>query len=362
MVCACLAAGGALLDEPPSREPESPIKDDEEVVFFPTFGHLAEDGDTWLVALHGWIYEPESDSLKRRAALSAFRRFLGLDERAAQTTIFEERARTFLVDNERGKPIYIRLGEEIYALGPSGANGHFEGSLHLLPEMIDPLLRAQAAKDCWLRFEVVTREGDPRTFAGSVQLIGQTGLSVISDIDDTIKVSGVMDHEVLLVNTFLREFEAVPGMAGVYATWAAAGARFHYVSASPWQLYTAQSAFVRSAGFPAGSFHLKRFRWQDSSVSNLFASPLVLKLNAIEPILSAFPQRRFVLVGDSGEKDPEVYGTLARRHPQQVVRIIIRDVTGERADAARFQKAFAGVPQERWTIFRKAEELDRNLP
>jgi phosphatidate phosphatase APP1 len=57
-----------------------------------------------------------------------------------------------------------------------------------------------------------------------------------------------------------------------------------------------------------------------------------------------------VLVGDSGEHDPEIYGAIARAHPTQVRGILIRDVTGEGRGAPRYGKAFAGIPVEQWLI------------
>ena len=95
---------------------------------------------------------------------------------------------------------------------------------------------------------------------------------------------------------------------------------------------------------------------------DLFASAEVIKPQAIEPILAAFPRRRFVLVGDSGEKDPEVYGALARTHPDQIVRIFIRDVTDEPADAERYRRAFVDVPAEQWMIFKDPAEIAARLP
>ena len=50
------------------------------------------------------------------------------------------------------------------------------------------------------------------------------------------------------------------------------------------------------------------------------------KTGVIERILADFPRRRFLLVGDSGEQDPEIYGAIARKHPEQVERIFIRNV------------------------------------
>jgi phosphatidate phosphatase APP1 len=182
---------------------------------------------------------------------------------------------------------------------------------------------------------------------------------VISDIDDTIKVSEVRSKEALLANTFLREYRAVEGMAPAYRPWAAAGAVFHYCSASPWQLYEFLAEFLERTGYPAGTVHLKTFRVKDTSFFNLFASPEEYKRGVIEPILETFPRRRFLLVGDSGEKDPEIYATLARKYPKQVAGILIRDVTDERADAERYRKCFEGLPRERWHIFTDPKELER---
>ncbi|MGB7326045.1 MAG: App1 family protein [Rubripirellula sp.] len=65
---------------------------------------------------------------------------------------------------------------------------------------------------------------------------------------------------------------------------------------------------MSEAGFPEGTFHLKQFRLKDSSVLDLLSSQQETKRSAIVPILEAFPQRQFILIGDSGEQDPEIYG------------------------------------------------------
>lgn len=108
---------------------------------------------------------------------------------------------------------------------------------------------------------------------------------------------------------------------------------------------------------------MKLFRVKDSSFFDLYANPEAYKRRTIEPILKTFPGRKFVLVGDSGEKDPEIYGALARGHPAQIVRIFIRDVTGEPADGERYRIAFQAVGKERWRVFRSADEIrDLILP
>jgi phosphatidate phosphatase APP1 len=199
--------------------------------------------------------------------------------------------------------------------------------------------------------------GDPRQFNGKTQLLARRGLSIISDIDDTIKISHVLDKHELLANTFLREFRPVAGMARAYQKWASAGAAFHYLSSSPWQLYPSLLEFMEQQDFPAGSFHLNTFRAKDKSFFNLFQSAQVTKPPRIEAILNRHPQRSFILVGDSGEKDPEIYGTIARRYPKQIKHIFIRNVQPGREQRTRFSQAFTTLPLNRWTLFGEADEI-----
>jgi phosphatidate phosphatase APP1 len=63
-------------------------------------------------------------------------------------------------------------------------------------------------------------------------------------------------------------------------------------------------------------------------------------------------------VGDSGESDPEVYGALARRFPVQVRRILIHEVTNDPGSKERYAAAFQDVPENVWTVFRKAAEIE----
>ena len=162
----------------------------------------------------------------------------------------------------------------------------------------------------------------------------------------------------MLRHTFLREFQCVPGLADFYQALARSNhAAFHYLSASPWQLYGPLAEFVRANRFPAGTFALKQFRWKDKSVFDLFANPEQYKPRVIEPLLRQFPKRKFVLIGDSGERDPEIYAGLARQYPEQIVRSLSRDVTGQSAGADRYTKAVREVPPAKWQVFRAPDEL-----
>jgi len=354
------AAFGLLLVCSPLFAAPTALKPDEQVFFFPSIARPLTNG-AWEVRIHGWAFEYE----RRPLGVPALSKSLGLDAELtddADRALFAVRARWFLTDNERGKRVTVQLGERQIAMPVSQPNGHFTTNILLTVPELARLRDSGALANNVLRFRAVLGPKDTREFAGTAMLVGASGLTVVSDIDDTIKVTEVRDRKATLRNTFARPFRAVDGMAPAYERWGReAGVTFHYVSASPWQLAPALTEFAKTNAFPAGTWHLKTFRWKDESFFNLFQSPESYKLGVIEPLMAQFPGRRFVFVGDSGEKDPEIYGTIARRFPEQAVRIFIRDVTDEPADAPRYKDAFDGVPRAKWSVFKDAKELPGTL-
>lgn len=328
------------------------VSADETVLLYPALARSAPGG--WEVQWSGIIYEQE-----KRAATSFLTRQLfglsGFEMSTDEAAVFAERSRLFMVDNERRKSIRVRLGNDSWTMGRSGANGRFGKRQFLSSNLVQTAWFAGPER---INFPLVVEDSGGRIVNAEVHVIEEDGLSVVSDIDDTIKISDVLNREALLKNTFCRPFGAVPGMSQTYRLWAEQhGAAFHYVSASPWQLYLPLREFVRSNGFPAGTFHMKDFRLKDRTAAAMFASPEKYKPGVIEPLLRQFPRRQFVLVGDSGEKDPEIYAQLARGFPKQVRAVFIRDVTGEEASAPRYQKVFSGVGTNRWWIFRDPAEI-----
>jgi hypothetical protein len=343
----------------PCSLPAADLKGDEQVIFFPTQARPVKGG--YELALHGWVFEPE----RRRLWTAALRRAVGLDDdelTPQERTTFAERSRFFVADNERRKTVRLQVGARRVKLAASAPNGHFTDRLRVTPEELGSLTPDGKGKDGPMTLTVLAEAG-VRACPTHLQVLDDTGVSVISDIDDTIKVSEVLDKRVLLRNTFCRPFQAVPGMAMLYRGWAeSAAARFHYVSASPWQLYPPLAEFLQASRFPAGSFHLRLLRLKDKTLLELLRSPEGYKLEAIGALLSRHPGRRFVLVGDSGEKDPEVYGQIARQYARQVRWILIRDVTGEPAGATRYQQAFRGVAEGCWRVFKEPAEIGDIAP
>lgn len=389
-----------------TREKITPLKSDEDLIFFPTLSRQVEtlsDGRSsieWDVAIHGWIFEPEHTSLRRRAFIKFLRKVLDLEKGEEASEILERRLRPFLYDNERGKSLTVELltdqlsgdcsneqsgsgninigGEGISPktrkrMPRSGRDGHFKGTLRITDKdfnscnagdtcslslrLVQPKVNVDGNKSRKnKRRRIWKRRVEDRVFTGTTYLLPPVGLSVISDIDDTIKASNVLDKKELMRNTFLQEFKSVPGMSELYRSWNERGASFHFVSSSPFQLFRELYAFLEREKFPLGSFHLKQIRAKPSAVLNLLSDPFERKCSTIGSIIDAYPKRTFVLVGDTGEKDPEVYGEIYRRYPNQIWRIYLRDA-GEQSNERRFDAAFADAPREVWSVFRDASEV-----
>jgi len=336
------------------------------IVFFPTYARRTAGG--WRATVAGMVSRPLPERSRRRAlAVAVLRRLLELDDADVESEVFRRRADSFLFQRVVGRRLRVALGERVFDVGPTDRTGHFRTELDLDDAWLP--VAPEGDPGCrWLSFTTAAgdEEDDVGTTVGPgrIQLVDETGLSVISDIDDTVKVSNVADRRELLRNTFVREFTAVAGMPEAFRRWVEGGTAFHYVSASPWQLSACLCDFLATAGLPSGSMHLKLFRLKDSTPLGRLSNRKRSKRRAIEQIMADFPGRRFVLVGDSGERDPEVYAAVARRRPEQVAGMFIRRVPGRRAASLaslRFDKLARRLPAGAIRSFVTADQLAEEL-
>ena len=157
-------------------------------------------------------------------------------------------------------------------------------------------------------------------------------VGLISDLDDTILVSEVLSKRRLLSNTFLKnpmQRKTFPGAAELYRSVAQHNpipdtAPIFYLSASPRQLHGAISEFLEHHQFPPGVVITKRVS-DDLSSEPLF-DQFAYKTKKIEEIFERLPHVRFILAGDDGEKDPEIYDHIRRNYPDRVMAVWIREV------------------------------------
>lgn len=168
-----------------------------------------------------------------------------------------------------------------------------------------------------------------------INLIDEEGLTIISDIDDTIKFSNVLNKKELIENTFFKPFVPTSNMPVMYKKFYDLEKKykhinFHYLSGSPWHLYKPLNDFIKMY-YPSGSIYLKDLDIDDigSVFKFLEANSYEYKVDRIENLLIKYPKRKFVLCGDNGEQDPDVYNYINKIYPDRILKIYIRMVKQE---------------------------------
>ena len=207
--------------------------------------------------------------------------------------------------------------------------------------------------------------GDATPF--TINFAKPKGWAVLSDVDDTIKKTLTSSPVGILTTTFAEEPEPIKGMPELYKhiVQKLDNPPFWYLSASPYNLYPFLRQF-RETYYPRGTLILRDASWMNLAgfLANLTQGTEAYKVDRIEKVHGWFPKRRFILIGDSTQTDPESYGEAYRRHGKWIGAIYIRKVTGvaemdegKKNDPRRFEKAFKGVPKDVWYIFEDAQEL-----
>lgn len=163
---------------------------------------------------------------------------------------------------------------------------------------------------------------------------------IISDIDDTVIETGATDfirnwRRVLVERP--QDRLAVPGASTLYTMFArdhvAPVRPFFYVSSSPWNLYGFIAEFMELNGIPHGPMFLKDYGIDDAKL--IGTSHNAHKLAGIETILAFYPGFRFLLIGDNGQHDVEIYAEAVRAFPNRVGAVFIRDVAGTCAEGVK---------------------------
>jgi len=326
--------------------PEISIRNeaDPEVHLYPTIGYSIADGSVWRVQIQGRISQTAPATFGKRLMLKGLIRALNLSTQVSEGELFRERVRGFISAPVSGSRVQVELAGQHYVLRrKSRASGLFSGRLDIPAKQLQNFrtygsLSQQAEQpnpDCIQKWDVGLGQVSSMVF-----LAERRGTSVITDIDDTIKITDVNNRRRMLLRTFAESFDAIDGMATAYRKWANQGALFHYVSSSPWQLYDAVDKFLVDEKFPPGSMHLKWFRLRDEIFKRWQIIRRKSKGGVIKNLMKRLPGRTFVLVGDSGERDPEIYAKLASKFPSQVTRICIRQIEANPLTPDRLNKIY----------------------
>lgn len=300
---------------------------------------------------NGVILGDKPKLIRRKLAGQIIGRLMDVDQRKLRSETFVQRIHPFLLPPRKLLFDYAVGGTRSERVGKSRRNGQFR------------IVRNVPA---------ACREGDrvefhitPRKYLGNasaaMQILPPSGLSVISDIDDTIKYSNVENRAELLANTFLRPFRPIEGMAEVYRRLAGRGAAFHYVTASPWQLHEPLARFLAEVDYPAGSHHYRSFKVRDHLLKRLGVIHRRGKSAAIRRILAACPKRTFLLIGDSGERDAEIYARCYRDFPHLIQKVLIRLVRPDHRFRESILRARIALPDHVFGTFESPDELGRIL-
>ncbi|KAJ3153783.1 hypothetical protein HDU86_005116 [Geranomyces michiganensis] len=334
----------------------------------------ADDEAKWLVNVKGWIYGTRAASKRRKLLLSLSRKFLASSTvDAAMGARHDEVAGVFLATSMKNVAVRVAVtglapSDNILALkqrqssknladamekqeeiedaetkeldwaalsaGDGGitlrtdASGFFSGTIQLEKDKVDKWRESRSHLEFDHNFVrvVAFKTDDPELHSlASIELIGPNGVSLISDVDDTIKDSSVHAGRMAAMHAALFvEPKEIEGMADAYNFLRAKQVSVHYVSAAPFQLYPMLSTFLKASKFPSGSLNLRNV-WEKEHMSSR-----AYKHKIITRILQDFPDRKFILVGDSGELDIETYAGLYAVAPERIIKIFIRDVNSQK--------------------------------
>jgi phosphatidate phosphatase APP1 len=170
---------------------------------------------------------------------------------------------------------------------------------------------------------------------GHVMVPGRGRFAVISDLDDTVvhsSATNVMKMAWIVVRNNAYTRLPFPGVSAFYealrrGTEDGQENPIFYVSSSPWNIYDLLEDFLDVHGLPAGPLFLKD--WSPTTLGKHHNH----KLGIIRTLLATYPELPFVLIGDSGEEDPEIYRQAVVEHPGRIEAVYIRDVTSDERDA-----------------------------
>ncbi|TXR56706.1 App1 family protein [Quadrisphaera setariae] len=259
------------------------------------------------VALRDWVGPYDRDQLKERA-LTALRGW-----------------RAFISAPVEGTAVWVTVGERTHRL-VSERGGYLDARLPSdLPPGVHDVTFSTAPPG--------EEDADERTGAPSTARITVVGADqrdgVVSDIDDTVMVTSLPRPLIAAWNTFVLHEQArspVPGMADLLTAAAEAheGTPVLYLSTGAWNAAPTITRFMLRHGYPAGPLLLTD--WGPTN-TGWFRSGQEHKRAALRRLAEELPQVRWLLVGDDGQHDPEIYGEFAREQSQHVRAVAIRQLT-----------------------------------
>jgi phosphatidate phosphatase APP1 len=202
--------------------------------------------------------------------------------------------------------------------------------------------RAPPADRLWHALDLAMEAPEPVGASAEVYIPPRAArVVVVSDIDDTVMLTGVANKAAMLWRLFVEDAGSrtvFPGVAALYrALHAGPGGDemnpMLYVSRAPWGIYEILEEFFQSHDIPVGPILFLR-EWGLSWRHPLPRRAVDHKRHLIEAMMRLYDGMPFVLIGDSGQHDPEIYQEIVARHPGRVRAVYIRDVAARGPERA----------------------------
>jgi phosphatidate phosphatase APP1 len=221
-----------------------------------------------------------------------------------------------------GAALLAHFGDAVARI-ETAHEGYYQ--LHLPPQ--------PAREDAlWTHARIALADGTLETRQPVLQVLPRARIGILSDIDDTILESSITHWKTAAQLTFLhnaRTRKPLPGVAKLYAALQAGADRANchplfYVSSSPWNLYDLLDDFLELNAIPPGPMFLRDFGLDTGKFINTPGHGH--KLERARELIARMPQLRWVLLGDSGQADAELYAEAAREFGERIAAIYIRDV------------------------------------
>lgn len=200
-------------------------------------------------------------------------------------------------------------------------------------------------------------EGKNNSGNATAYLVPSKGTTIISDIDDILRITKIYVPKEGLLNTFARAFTPWMNMPEIYANWSASipDFHFHYLTTTPEQVTRNYMDFIYNT-YPLGSFDTRPLNFSDVSAT------LSIRRFLLDKIFQTFPERKFILVGDTTNSDVmKAYPAMYKDYPGQVQCIFLRN-TSSTDDTDRFPyntEGFKDIPQEHFMFFNVPDDLTR---
>ncbi|CAF0766373.1 unnamed protein product [Adineta steineri] len=310
---------------------------------------LAQPTDDWILFAEGWLFEE-----------NPFRAMLATSILATTVhNIDKKRLAYFTGTGKRYKSLCVD-GLKHEMCTRTDTHGLIETQFQVSNNDIEQF-RVPGGQGGKVEYSVSTTDKSLRE-KGEIFLCDDNGISVISDIDDTVKITGVTSARSVIRNTFSGEYKAVPGMSERYRHYESKyNATFHYLTASPDQLYPFLREFFERENFPLGSYHMRHFTWFDSNFFQFFASQSFIKqkTNILHMFFQKTRGRQFILVGDIFQKDPEIYANIYENYPEKILKIFIR--VSEKKLTNRLDQVFKNIPKDKWVTFVNGYDLPETV-